>query len=468
MKKITIFLAVILLFLLLPSQTSAQNADWTFMVYMAADNDLEPAGITDFLEMSSAGSDNDVKIITLFDRHNGHSTSYDDWTDARRGIINAGDVPDTLWGESIGEVNMGDPNTLITFVQWGMGNYPADKYALILWDHGSGWHKITREDSLIFKAVCGDDTGDYLMMAELRNALNTIETNLQEPDLVGFDACLMGMIEVAYEIRQHSSVMVGSEKSEPNNGWPYDTILPDLKADSDMSARSLGSTIVTRYYQSFGNSQILSAINLNSVASLVEKTNSFVQTLRNDWNSDMGICVAQAYSVMRAVETAVTAEKHGGAWPGSHGLAIYFPEASANFNANYNGGTIQFPNDTEWEEFLQDFYDSMGGSWVATARDTSQEYDVSSAPGCQCHHIDLYDFCEKLIDEASGIVWVDFSFADAEDGSFANPYNTLSEAVTAAVAGNTICIKTGSSSETTTVSKAVRILACGGDVIIGE
>lgn len=468
MKTINKSVLTVILLLFCSISVYAQNADWTFMVYMAADNNLEAAGIDDFLEMSSAGSDNDVNIITLFDRNIGHSNSYDDWTDARRGIINTGDVPDTLWGESIGEVNMGNPQTLIDFAQWGMGNYPADRYALILWDHGSGWNKKTREDSLIFKAVCGDDTGDYLFMAELRNALNTIETNWQEPNLVGFDACLMGMIEVAYEIRQHANVMVGSEKTEPNDGWPYDTILPDLKANSAMNATSLGSTIVTRYYQSFGNSEILSAINLNSVASLVEKTNSFVQTLRNDWNSDMGICAAQAYAVMRAVKTAVTAEEHGTTWPGSHGLAIYFPEASGDFNANYNGGTIQFPNDTEWEEFLQNFYNSMGGSWVADARDNSQEYDVSSAAGCQCHHIDLYDFCEKIIDEASGIVWVDFSSEEVENGSFSNPYNTLSEAVTAAAAGNTICIKTGSSPETITVSKAVRILACDGNVVIGE
>jgi hypothetical protein len=171
---------------------------------------------------------------------------------------------------------------------------------------------------------------------------------------------------------------------------------------------------------------------------------------------------------MVAINSTVIAEEHGSSWPGSHGLAIYFPEVSGDFNADYNSANILFPNDTRWDEFLQDFYASMGGSWVADARDQSQEYDASAAAGHQGWHIDLYDFGRRLIDETTGVIWVDFNHAGTENGTFDRPYNTLAEGVVAASPGNTICMKPGSSPETITITKAVVLRACGGTASIGE
>ena len=146
MKKIQhhpafFWISIICLTVLLPVADAWPQADWTFMVYLAADNNLEGAGIDDFLQMADVGSNSDVNILVLFDRIPGNDDRYGDWTDTRRGIVNFGDVPDALWGTSMGELNMGAPQTLIDFVVWGMQNYPADKYVIDLWDHGSGWHK---------------------------------------------------------------------------------------------------------------------------------------------------------------------------------------------------------------------------------------------------------------------------------------------------------------------------------------
>ena len=466
-KKITaFFLAGVLCLAGFSLEATAETAQWTYMVYLDGDNNLESNAITDFLEMASVGSDTDVNIVVLFDRIADYESSYDDWTDTRRGIVNPDDVPDTTWGTSLGELNMGHPQTLVDFVEWAMQTYPASRYALVLWDHGSGWHKGD-EDSLLFKSVCDDDTqGDRLYMQELRNALETIETNEQEPDLLGLDACLMGMVEVAYEIRQQASVMVASEKKEPGAGWPFDTILTDLLVSPSMSPSQLGSTIVSRYYQSFGNDEILSAIDLSRLDNLAARVDALAQTLRYKWNSDAGACVQAACCVMSAIESAVMAEEHGSSWPGTHGLAIYYPEFVGELNSNYNGTTILFPLDTHWEEFLSDFYTYMSGSWVADARDQSQEYNACS--GWCPYHIDLYDFCEKLTENASGLIWVDFDYAGVENGTHDQPYNTLAEGVTAASAGQTICIKPGSTAETFDITKKLTLQACGGMAIISE
>ena len=164
----------------------------------------------------------------------------------------------------------------------------------------------------------------------------------------------------------------------------------------------------------------------------------------------------------------ILAEAHGSSWPGSHGLAIYFPETSAEFDSDYNDTNILFADDTEWEEFLQDFYSSMVGSWVAAARDTSQEYDVDTDTlGIQGRHIDLYDFCEKIIDSATNTRWVDFSWSGTEMGTYEQPYNTLHEGVSASPLGGNICIKEGASSETLRIDKALSIRSCGA-VTIGN
>lgn len=466
------------------------QAEWTFLVYMGADNNLESAGITDFLEMADVGSDANVKIVALFDRHLGWQTGFDDWTDTRRGVINNGDEPDTTWGTSIGEANMGDPQTLVDFVEWGMQTYPASRYAVVLWDHGSGWHarsepppsKIACVDECVpctqdspdcdmHGTTCDLDTGccagdDRLFMQELGNALQAIEMDVQQLDLVGFDSCLMGMVEVAYEIRGCATVMVGSERSEPNNGWPYDTLLADLVADPSMTAADLGGTIVSRYYESYVDDHTQSAINLSSMDALASKIDLLAQTLRDDWNGNSAGCAMAAHRVMMAVKSAVIAEKHGSALPGSQGLAIYFPEDDFNFDSNYNSTTIQFPGDTRWEEFLLDFYASMTGSWVADARDQSQEYNA--CPGGCPNHIDMYDFCERMTEAAPHALWVDFDYQGIEEGTFDQPYDTLAEAVEAASSGETAFIKPGSSPETLTITTALTIVGVGGTVTIGE
>jgi hypothetical protein len=171
---------------------------------------------------------------------------------------------------------------------------------------------------------------------------------------------------------------------------------------------------------------------------------------------------------MTAMDAAVIAEAHGTSWPGSHGLAIYFPETPGEFNSDYNGTTILFALDTQWEDFLSDFHASMTGSWVADARDQSQEYDANGGGAGGWWHVDLYDFCEKLIENASGLIWADFDYIGVESGTYDQPYNTLTEAVTAAGSGQTVCIKPSSSSEILDITKELTLRACGGMAIVGE
>src|SRR5688500_2408890 len=126
----------------LPDSTS-QLPEWTVIVYSAADDEvLEENMWFDVNEMELVGSNAQLNIVVQMDRYGGAFTGDGDWSDTRRYLITQDDDLDHITSpvvESIGEVDTGDPQTLIDFVTWAIQNYPARKYALVMSDHGGGW-----------------------------------------------------------------------------------------------------------------------------------------------------------------------------------------------------------------------------------------------------------------------------------------------------------------------------------------
>ncbi len=424
----------------LPVVRSSDHVQWTFLVYLDGDNNLENAGIDDFLEMSSVGSTSDVNIVVQFDRVPGYTSGYDDWRTTKRFLVTHGMTPTSDNAlQDIGEANMGDPQTLVDFVQWGMTHYPADHYAVVLWDHGSGWQSRSDEAPPL-KYIAYDETngGDTIDMPELRSAMDTLSNGGSEPiDLVGFDACLMGMIEVDNQLIPYADVRVGSEETEPGDGWPFDTILSSLTGNPAMSASQLGTVIVDEYYVSYGNGWTQSAIDLQTpYASLNAAVNDFAVALsdgvsdhyteiasaRNrtqefyyltyidlyDFAYEINLHVnnvtisTTATAVMNAINTTVIREQHGESWPGTHGISIYFPESLGDYDSNYDGSTgwLQFTANTQWDEWLHAFYNHHSTCadphepndtpWAATS--IAYGTTLSDPDICQAGDLDYYAF----------------------------------------------------------------------------
>jgi hypothetical protein len=152
------------------------TAKWTFMVYLDADNNLESFGIQDFLEMASVGSTAAVNILVQMDR-GGYDNQYGAWTGTRRFLIQRNDTPSVAPLEDMGEQNMGDPTVLRDFVIWGVTHYPAEHYALVIWNHGGGWREqmerllersrsfrsLGRVNTAVARAVAWDDTNSDVL-----------------------------------------------------------------------------------------------------------------------------------------------------------------------------------------------------------------------------------------------------------------------------------------------------------------
>jgi hypothetical protein len=421
-------------------------SNWTFMVYMDGDNNLESAAINDFLEMSSVGSTTNVKIVTQMDRIAGYSTAYDDWTDTRRFDITPGLTPSAASGVSIGEANMGDPETLLNFVRWAKARAPANHYVLVFWDHGSGW-KAVDADELPMKGVAFDDTsgGDSISSSELRSALANLTSNGSYPfDIVGMDACLMAMIEVDDQIKPYAYYRVGSEEPVPNDGWPYDTILSTLVANPSMAASTLAIDIVDFYNASYPSdpNQTHSAVNLGTPYTTL---NTAVNTLASalyiyggDWIDEIQmarnnttefydpdfidlwdfadwvrIYVSEpninnaAIAVENAVLAAVIREHHGSNFLWARGISIYFPKTTYDTRYDGSSGFLWFTGNTNWDEWIHLYqyypnwpamfnksYPTYGAgnvpivttlSWAASTRATAYYYCIDTINDSACN-----------------------------------------------------------------------------------
>jgi hypothetical protein len=381
------------------SQTTAQ---WTIMVHVAADNNLEIAGLMDVNEMEAVGSSPDVNILVQIDRSEEYTDVDGNWTETRRYYIQQDDDPNVITSpvvQNLGEVDTGDPNSVADFAIWGISNYPAQKYMLILWDHGGAWISHSSDE----------DTGDDIDLPELTGALKRIqaETGLDKFEAFGFDMCLMSQLEVMETIAPYARYGIGSEENEPGAGWFY-LFLDEVVKDPSMRGDQVGRQAVD-YFMYFlsevvGDTDVytLAAMDLSQGPTVTEALNQFktvvsanpqaalspIADARNNVISYGGFSDPQlqdifssvdlyrlaelvtnistdpalqqaAQGIMDAVKAYVIHEDHVTALEGTHGISIYFPRTIkyykiGAFNERYPIETP--PSMAPWIEFLNIFH----------------------------------------------------------------------------------------------------------------
>ncbi len=132
-----------------------------------------------------------------------------------------------------GEIrNMAEADTLSQFITYSAERFPADRYALILWDHGGG----------PVYGLCYDEIFDESMsIPVLCYALEDAQLHF---DWIGFDCCVMGCAEIAYAIRDYADYMIASEESESGLGWNYTGFLSTLAADPAVEMETLAEQII--------------------------------------------------------------------------------------------------------------------------------------------------------------------------------------------------------------------------------
>lgn len=229
-------------------------ADWTIMIYVAGDNDLEDMAPVNIDEIEGVGPSETVKIVMLVDTNTLFTGTHwylandgEDHLDLANGY-NRCDC-DEFVGSCPGELNMGESLTLSYFVTEAAKSAPARNYMLILWDHGASWYGICWDDS----SSTIDGEVDCLQMREISDALDSCASVLPggKLQILGLDACLMAGIEVAYQTRSNAEYMVAAVTTIPQEGWAYDAFVSGMYLMDDPTPVEVGTLIVDTYIDKF-------------------------------------------------------------------------------------------------------------------------------------------------------------------------------------------------------------------------
>jgi uncharacterized protein (TIGR03437 family) len=247
----------------------------------------------------------------------------------------------------LAEQNMGDPNTLKGFINWAKTNYSAEKYALIIGGHGGGWRGIGFDatwDGCTKNQQGNCVNPDPLYMGELSTALtgSTLE-------LIGFDACLMAMTEVAYQVRPYANYMVASEEIGPDEGWPFEQWVGNLKANAQQwTGLDLATDIVRQYGMFYGSPNpgnpdqqrdpihTLSAINEAKLPDLVTAVSSFAKDLTAA-NDDFQTHDTPADNVQNRILLNASKDLSNSSDPGVERYGYYYLMDLGNFASRIKG-----------------------------------------------------------------------------------------------------------------------------------
>lgn len=220
--------------------------EWTWTLYLYEDG-TQLDGLKDFNEWEVLGSvEEKVNYIVLYD-------AYDDSKDGIYYVKkDAKGENRVLVSELISkhmgkDFDMNKSETLQEFILWTQSRFPANHYGITVWDHGSG---IFRNNGDVMTKGCVGD----MKLWELDDALDAFKKQAgQKVDIFGFDLCLLGQIETAYQLKDYADYVVFSEKTEPGDGWHYNTAFKMMNDNPQISPKEFAINLVDDYYEAFNS-----------------------------------------------------------------------------------------------------------------------------------------------------------------------------------------------------------------------
>ncbi|MFA5895955.1 MAG: clostripain-related cysteine peptidase [Thermoplasmata archaeon] len=273
-SAVCLLVALALLFaaMTVAAASPQRKASWTMMVYLDADNNLDPDAYVDVAEMEVVGSTATANVVVLWDKLDGPAYLYQ---------VLPGRI-EMVKGFSLNgqEVDMGDGRTLATLVDFVTAKFPASHYLLDLWDHGDDFRGFAWDDH---PYADGSPGRDFMTHDEIVAALTG-----HHLDILAFDGCVMSNLEVSYEYAARGlsiDYIVASETYIPNQGFAYDGLLQALVDHPGLGPLGFAKAIVDSYlaYYSGGGWQVgLSVIRIAAVPSLVTSIGALADTLMAD------------------------------------------------------------------------------------------------------------------------------------------------------------------------------------------
>lgn len=366
---------------------ASEPKEWTMMVFINGHNSLDTFGALNINQMETIGSNSDLNIVVQWASMRFNTT--------KRLLVKKDSDSSTVTSPVVQEmpvVDMGDHRSLTDFIRWTVDRYPAKKYFVVVWNHGTGWRLQQRRIASLSGGgiqptdISNDDrTGSVITTEQLGSVIREAAAYIGRPiDLYGSDACLMSMIEVATEMMGSVKAFVGSEELEPGAGWPYDKFLRRWAENPKAEPLEVGRYLTEEYVENYRGTwrTTFSTLNMENLPALIDSLRVFKdrmievrgmsdyqkaarEAVRFDFNDyvDIGSVVSliaatpsgaalkpEIDRVLNAYSQVVTSN---GTNCGSTGIAMWWPVEAfqwKNFSQRYRG--LVFDQLSGWTQFL--------------------------------------------------------------------------------------------------------------------
>jgi hypothetical protein len=365
-----------------------QKKKWLVILYSAGDNNLASLLYQDINELESVGSDENTHIVTIADQGN-------QWNAAFKGakvfyLKKDNDMSkiNSPLLKNLGQVNTADPQFMASSIAEIIKKFPAEHIAIIIGDHGAGWQGAIEDDS----------HHKFMSLPEIREALEEIyQKTGKRIDVLAFDACLMAMAEVGYELKNAVKYLVASEETEGGSGYNYNILFNKAIKDAvskiqqaalfkvNVDPEEFAKIIVESAKEYSDDIQTISAVDLDKVNDLVSKLDEFaklilsspkqdIQKLKEKIRQTQSFAIGsyrdlyhfakliyednsisqdlrnKAKEIMDALNKYIVNKFSNNKYKNAYGVSIELP-SYGNVDPKYKN--TQFAKNTSWDEMLE-------------------------------------------------------------------------------------------------------------------
>lgn len=467
-NKIWIFVlavcaALVLLFLLWNVQRQvvhpSENQKQVIMIYMVGSDLESERGLAsaDIREIQESGFDEEQLQIIICT--GGAAYWWNDSISADECAVLEVHADELRKVHTLNTDNMAEPAAVTEFMDYVYENYEADSYGMILWDHGGG--------AVI--GYGGDENHSYDMLSlyQLKEAFaeSRLTAEGKRLEWIGFDACLMGMLEVANTCAPYADYLVASEGMTSEAGWDY-SFLKRISDGTDFSGEAAGQEIVETYREYYTASEnyapeyTLACMELSQTEQVIDSLESFICIAEPDLKGGSYSVLAKERDQTKAfgrTDTSVNydivdlydlAEQFAELYPqeavalreavarmvvceetnvaDAHGIAIYFPYDNKEDISDWLEEYSQIGFSDTYVEFVKEFAEMLTGdtmtNWnmaeTVPVKDGENEYSISFTPEQAEHYAHAtFSTWESVKDWEEGcyVMWIDSSDAALDE-----------------------------------------------------
>ncbi len=429
-----------------PQPSDRPQKEWTVLLYLNGNNALANQAISTLKQMEFVGSDDRMDFVAQVGRAASPLDRFSkDWSGVRRyhiehngkefstGEIIKGTLMGFLPGQTrkiqspvvqdLGKADMGSSQTLEDFLKWGIKNYPARHYMVVMMGPSTGVSGMMKDQT----------TGHEMKVPDLGRALaGAHEETGRKIDVLSINGSATNTMELAYELREDVGYLVGSQGVQAGTGMPlammtnemkkaneeegqdaltmarYMTLMNSMASTSSVFSSTISAIDlekmdgVKKAWDGLARELVAASVPADKIRELLDKTQDFQGKSKNQaYQNSRDAChfaqlvqadpdlqapriQAAARSAVETIQGALVGDAATGKHDkNAHGMSIFGPTQYGffrpdgtpipkDFSREADYDRTAFAADTQWDEVLKKSAQDSGFNRTAKALGLSE------------------------------------------------------------------------------------------------